>query len=169
MVYCYLQLEKSRFLMRTLKIQPQWTLSCMKCEEMLDWELWRRNLVHWGSWLYWFVQRAIKGDAHHIDKLHFAATSVSFVMDIVILIQCCRSKHLYSLCDRRLFVCFVLCVSCYATKTSDSYADLHAQIAKKSKNVPAEEGSRCSFLQRLNATEVSDANESQEGRGGGGV
>jgi hypothetical protein len=58
-----------------------------------------------------FVQRAIKGDARHIDRRHFAATSVSFVMDIAILIQCCRSTHLYRLCDRRLFVTFyVLCI-----------------------------------------------------------
>jgi hypothetical protein len=60
-----------------------------------------------------FVQRAMKGDAQNIDKLQFAATSVSFVMDIVILIQCRRSTHLYSLCDRRLFVTvYVLCAMC---------------------------------------------------------
>jgi hypothetical protein len=60
-----------------------------------------------------YVQRVIKGDAQHIDKLHFAATRVSFVMDIVILIQCCRSTHLYSVCDRRLFVTVcVLCITC---------------------------------------------------------
>jgi len=57
------------------------------------------------------VQRAIEGDAQHIDRLHFAATSVSFVMDIAILIQCCRSTRLYRLCDRRLFVTFyVICI-----------------------------------------------------------
>jgi len=69
--------------------------------------------MHWGSWLLVFVQRAIKGDAQHIDRLHFAATSVSFVTDILILIQCCRSTHLYSLCDRRLFVTvYVLFIMC---------------------------------------------------------
>ena len=81
------------------------------------------DLVHWGSWFYlWscalrhlviFVQRTIKGDAQHIDKLHFVATSVSFAMDIVILIQRCRATHLYSLCDRPLFVTvYLLCVTC---------------------------------------------------------
>jgi len=60
-----------------------------------------------------FVQKAIKGDEQHIDKLHFASTSLSFVMDILILIQCCRSTHSYSLCDMRVSVTvYVLYITC---------------------------------------------------------
>lgn len=89
------------------------------------------------------MQRAKEGDTQHIDRLPFAATSVSFVMDIVILIECCRPTHLYSVCDKRLsvtvYVLYVVCVcvSCYATTTCVS---LHVQIATKTKNVPAQEG-----------------------------
>jgi hypothetical protein len=39
-----------------------------------------------------------------------------------------------------MFMCFVLCVSCYDTKTCDSYAGVHAQIETTSQNVPSEEG-----------------------------
>jgi len=101
------------------------------------------NLLHWGSWLY-LCRGQLKLTRSTSTNFNLQPRVSSFLMDTAILIQRCRSTHLYSLCDRRLFVTvYVLCIMCvshYATRIRNSYAGLRAQIATKSKTVPAEEG-----------------------------